>query len=53
MFTAEGDHVPETPFKEVVGKLFGVAFRQYCGCGVKVGVIVLLTVIVMGVGTAH
>jgi hypothetical protein len=48
-----GDHVPEIPFKEFVGKTSGAAFKQYGPNCVNVGVTFGVIVMVMVVTLAH
>ena len=53
MLLSAGDHVPEMPLFDVVGKAESVAPEQIVATELNVGVIFGLTVIVNVVVTAH
>ena len=53
VFIVAGLQVPVMPFVEVVGKVPGVAPKQYVPRAVNEGVILLLTVTIIVVFTAH
>jgi hypothetical protein len=45
LFIVVGDQVPVIPFNDVVGKIGAVVPLQNAGIGLKVGVIILFTIV--------